>query len=81
MAASNYGGQRDPAWLRNLRADPWVRLQVGRRQLAAEARVVESGDADYARLMALMNAVNRNRYVHYQARTARPIPLVLMTPA
>jgi deazaflavin-dependent oxidoreductase (nitroreductase family) len=81
VAASNYGGQRDPAWLRNLRADPWVRLQVGRRQLAAEARVVESGDADYARLMALMNAVNRNRYVHYQARTARPIPLVEMTPA
>jgi len=81
VAASNYGGERDPAWLRNLRADPRVRLQVGRRQLAAEARVVEPGDADYARLMALMNAVNRNRYVHYQARTARPIPLVLMTPA
>jgi len=81
VAASNYGGERDPAWLRNLRTEPRVRLQVGRRLVAAEARVVEPGDASYARLMALMNAVNRNRYTHYQARTARPIPLVEMTPA
>jgi F420H(2)-dependent quinone reductase len=81
VAASNYGGERDPAWLQNLRADPRVGLQVGRRRVAAEARVVVPGDADYARLMALMNAVNRGRYTHYQTRTARPIPLVTMTPA
>ena len=81
VVASNYGGERDPAWLQNLRADPRVRLQVGRRLVAARARVVEPGDADYARLMALMNAVNRNRYAHYQARTARPIPLIEMAPA
>jgi len=81
VVASNYGGEHDPIWLQNLRADPRVQLQVSRRRVAATARVVEPGDADYARLMALMNAVNRNRYRHYQARTARPIPLVAMTPA
>lgn len=26
-----------------------------------------------------MNRVNRNRYDHYQARTTRPIPLVVMS--
>ena len=80
VAASNYGGARDPAWLANLRATPRVELLVARRQVVAHARVVEVGDADYPRLLAVMNRVNRDRYVHYQARTARPISLVLMSP-
>jgi deazaflavin-dependent oxidoreductase (nitroreductase family) len=78
VVASNYGGAHEPAWLTNVRADPHVQLQIARRQLAAEARIVDQGDADYARLMALMNRINHNRYAHHQAGTTRPIPLVVM---
>ncbi len=81
VAASNYGGDHDPIWLGNIRADARVRLQVARRHLEAEARIVLPGDADYPRLLAVMNAVNRNRYDLYRAKTARPIPLVAMREA
>ena len=78
VAASNYGGDHDPVWLGNIRANARVQLQVARRQLEAEARIVLPGDADYPRLLAVMNAVNRNRYDLYRAKTARPIPFVVM---
>jgi deazaflavin-dependent oxidoreductase (nitroreductase family) len=81
VAASNYGGDHDPVWLGNIRADARVRLQVARRHLEAEARIVLPGDADYPRLLAVMNAVNRDRYDLYRAKTARPIPLVVMREA
>ncbi len=80
VVASNYGGPHDPAWIANVRADPRVELQVGRRRLVAEARVVAPGDPGYARLWALMNRVTGGRYDHYQAGTARPILLVAMRP-
>lgn len=78
VAASNYGGNRDPAWLDNIRANSRVRLQVARRQVEARARIVGPDDPGYARLLAVMNGVNRNRYDLYRARTARPIPFIVM---
>lgn len=78
VAASNYGGDHDPAWLDNIRADSRVQLQVGRRQVTAEALIVLPGEAGYAHLLAVMNAMSRNRYDHYRAKTTRPIPLVTL---
>jgi deazaflavin-dependent oxidoreductase (nitroreductase family) len=78
VAASNYGGDHDPAWLDNIRANSRVWLQVARRHAEAEARIVPPGDPDYARLLAMMNQVNRNRYDLYRAKTTRPIPLVAL---
>jgi deazaflavin-dependent oxidoreductase (nitroreductase family) len=77
VAASNYGDDHDPAWLDNLRADPRVQLQIARRHVDAEARIVLPGDPDYPRLLAAMNRVNRDRYDLYRAQTTRPIPLVV----
>jgi deazaflavin-dependent oxidoreductase (nitroreductase family) len=79
VAGSNYGGDHDPVWLGNIGANARVQLQVARRQLEAEARIVLPGDADYPHLLAVMNAVNRNRYDLYRAKTARPIPFVVMS--
>jgi deazaflavin-dependent oxidoreductase (nitroreductase family) len=81
VVASNGGQDRPPAWLHNVRANPEVSIQVGRRRAAARARIVEPGHADYPRLWRLVNKVNRGRYDGYQKRTARPIALVLLTPA
>jgi len=78
VAASNYGGDHDPGWLDNIQADPRVQLQIGRRRVEAEARIVLPGDPEYASLLAVMNGINRNRYDLYRARTTRPIALVAM---
>ena len=80
LVASNHGLDDDPAWLLNVRADPTVELQVARRRMPGTARVVESSDPDHPRLWALMNRTNRDRYDGYQARTARPIPIVVVSP-
>lgn len=81
VVASNYGGDRPPAWLLNAQADPGVDIQVAREKSAVTARVVEPGAADYDRLWALVNERNHQRYRTYQTRTTRPIPVVVLTPA
>ena len=81
LVASNWAQERDPAWLLNIRANPSVEVQVARRREPATARVVEADDADYARLWAIANRGNRDRYTAYQARTKRQIPIVVVAPA
>ncbi len=81
VVASNGGSDRAPGWLHNVRAKPAVEVQIGRAKKPATAHVVESGDAEYARLWKLVNDNNHGRYDAYQLRTARPIPLVVVSPA
>jgi deazaflavin-dependent oxidoreductase (nitroreductase family) len=81
VVGSNGGQDQPPAWLHNVRAIPEVSIQVGRRRAEARARIVESGGADHPRLWRLVNEVNHRRYDGYQKLTARPIALVLLTPA
>jgi deazaflavin-dependent oxidoreductase (nitroreductase family) len=81
LVASNHGFDRPPAWLLNIRADPDVGVQIGRRRTPARARVVEADDPDYERLWTLVNDTNHQRYAGYQSRTARPIPVVVVTPS
>ena len=80
VVASLGGSDHPPAWFHNVQAEPVVGVQVGRRRFAAVAAVVERGDDDYPRLWRAVNEVNRGRYDRYQAKTARPIPLVRLTP-
>jgi len=74
------GADIGPAWVHNVRASPSVELQVGRFRFPAAAHVVEQGDPGYERLWALVNGESGGRYARYQARTARPIPVVVLTP-
>jgi deazaflavin-dependent oxidoreductase (nitroreductase family) len=78
VVASNGGDDRPPAWLLNVQADPSVHAQVGSERYDATARVVTPEDSDYARLWQLVNRVNGNRYDAYQAKTSRPIALVVL---
>jgi F420H(2)-dependent quinone reductase len=80
VVASNYGGDRDPAWLLNMRDQPRVEVLVGRQRMAATAREVTAQDAAYSALWRLVNAKNRNRYEAHQHETGRPISLVVITP-
>jgi deazaflavin-dependent oxidoreductase (nitroreductase family) len=81
VVASNGGADQHPAWLHNLRANPDVEIQVGRKRQKARARAVEFSDPDYGRLWQIVNENNRHRYSGYQQRTARQIPVVVLTPA
>lgn len=80
LVASNYGKEQSPGWYLNLCADPEVEIQVGRKRQAAVAHVVHKGEPDYERLWVLVNDNNHRRYASYQARTTRPIPLVVLRP-
>jgi deazaflavin-dependent oxidoreductase (nitroreductase family) len=81
VVASNGGADRAPGWLHNVRAHPDVEVQVGRERRPATARVFEPGDPDYDRLWKLVNENNKDRYTAYQQQTARPIPVVALTPS
>ena len=80
VVASNGGADRAPAWLHNLQANPAVEIQIGRDRQPAAARIVDSTDPDYARLWQIVNANNNDRYSGYQQKTARPIPVIVLTP-
>jgi deazaflavin-dependent oxidoreductase (nitroreductase family) len=81
VVASNGGADRHPGWLHNLRADPEVEIQISRKRVKRRARIVERSDPDYDRLWDVVNENNRDRYRGYQRKTARPIPVVAITPA
>ncbi len=81
LVASNGGSDHPPGWLFNVKAKPEVEIQIGRKRNPGAARVLEPGDADYDRLWRLVNDNNHRRYDAYQRGTARPIPLVVVSPA
>jgi deazaflavin-dependent oxidoreductase (nitroreductase family) len=80
VVASNGGADRNPAWYHNLRAQPNIEVNLGRRRLAVTAHIVLPGDPDYARLWKLCDSANGGRYNTYQQGTDRPIPVVRLTP-
>ena len=80
VVPSNGGADRAPAWLHNLQANPAVEVQLGRDRQPATARVVETTDPEHARLWQIVNANNKDRYSAYQQQTARPIPVIALTP-
>ena len=80
LVASNNGSDRPPGWLLNITGDPHVEIQDGTRRTGATARIVSPGDPGYDLLWQLVNDHNHGRYRGYQARTSRPIPVVVVTP-
>ena len=81
VVASNGGADRPPAWLHNLRANPDVEVQIERERRRGTARIIEPSDPAYERLWKLVNENNRDRYTAYQQQTARPIPVIAVTPS
>jgi F420H(2)-dependent quinone reductase len=41
---------------------------------------VSPGDPEYDRMWQMVNKNNANRYIAYQKKTSRPIPVVVLTP-
>jgi hypothetical protein len=55
-----------------------VQVQIGRTRFEATGAEIGPDDADYARLLKLVNDNNGNRHDAYQKKTTRPIPLVAL---
>ncbi len=81
VVASNGGADNPPGWLFNVIAEPQVEIQVAQTKTAGMARVLEAGDQEYERLWRLVNDNNHDRYDGYQSKTARSIPLIVVSPA
>jgi deazaflavin-dependent oxidoreductase (nitroreductase family) len=82
VVASKGGDPRAPGCYHNLKANPNVEINVGPKRFAVTAQPVVPGDPDYERLWDVVNNMknNKNRYIGYQKRTSRPIPVVRLTP-
>ena len=77
VVGSKGGSDKPPGWLRNLEADPRVRVQVGTRRFRATARVAKP--AERRRLWPELVATWPD-YERYQSQTRRQIPLVILQP-
>jgi deazaflavin-dependent oxidoreductase (nitroreductase family) len=78
VMASNYGRERHPAWLRNVEANPEVRLQARGRTGHYRARIVQGEERD--RLFGLAKQLTR-AYAGYEQRASeRTIQVVCLSP-
>jgi deazaflavin-dependent oxidoreductase (nitroreductase family) len=77
VVASKGGDDQDPAWFRNLEADPSVGVQVGTRRFTARARV--ASPAERERLWPEMVRIFP-LYDEYAQKADRVIPIILLTP-
>jgi len=75
VVASNAGDPRDPAWWKNLQANPDTWVQVGRERIRVRARAASDTEAEtlWPRVIATYASFER-----YRARASRRIPLVLL---
>jgi deazaflavin-dependent oxidoreductase (nitroreductase family) len=76
VVGSRGGAPTPPAWYLNLVADPEVQVQVKADRFAAHARTATA--AEKPELWKTMTAV-WPAYDQYQRRTARVIPVVILT--
>jgi deazaflavin-dependent oxidoreductase (nitroreductase family) len=77
IVASKAGADEDPAWFKNLQAEPSVGVQVGARRFTARARVAspEEREGLWTQMVGIYP-----QYEEYAQKTDRVIPVVLLTP-
>ncbi len=75
VVASNAGADEDPAWWRNLQAQPDATVELGGREHAVRAREAFGDERD--RLYARFEGA-AGQYRAYQETTSRAIPVVVL---
>ncbi|SEH69799.1 deazaflavin-dependent oxidoreductase, nitroreductase family [Mycolicibacterium rutilum] len=83
VVASKGGEPTAPGWYHNLKANPNVEINVGPKRIPVTTQAVFPDDPDFPRLWRLVNNMkgNKDRYIEYQRRTTRTIPVVKLTPS
>ena len=77
IVASNGGAAKHPTWWLNLQARPCALVQVANRRFVVRAQ--QASVPEHDRLWPLVVALYPT-YAHYQARTTRPIPVIVLRP-
>jgi deazaflavin-dependent oxidoreductase (nitroreductase family) len=77
LVASMGGMSRSPGWYHNMIANPDVEVQIGATKRPMRAR--RASDAEKAALWPRLVAMYRD-YDDYQKRTARNIPVMILSP-
>lgn len=79
VCGSNAGGPSDPHWVGNIRADPRCLVVMGRRRIAANARISTGGER--RELFGRIEPVHPHlaAYRERAARLGRELPLVVLT--
>ena len=77
LVASKGGMSHHPAWYHNLVAHPDCEVQIGSTQRPMRAR--RASDEEKQKLWPRLVAIYRD-YDDYQARTARDIPVMVLSP-
>lgn len=75
VAGSNFGGQKSPAWVVNVRAADQVRVRVGSVEHEAVPREITGAERDEVWEHMLLTWPN---YAKYAERTDRLIPVFLL---
>jgi deazaflavin-dependent oxidoreductase (nitroreductase family) len=77
VVASKGGAPAHPSWYLNLQASPEVQVQVKAERFTAHARTAagEERAALWTKMVELYGP-----YAHYQAKTTRQIPVVVLEP-
>ena len=76
IVASNGGEDQAPAWWLNLRQQPRATITIGTRSRSVTARATT--DEERERLWPMITDTHPG-YAAYARRTARPIPVVLLS--
>ena len=77
VVGSNGGSDYVPAWLLNLRSNPEAEIELGRARTRVSAR--KASPAERAQLWPEFTS-RFAAYAKYATRTAREIPVVILTP-
>jgi deazaflavin-dependent oxidoreductase (nitroreductase family) len=75
VIASKGGAPTNPAWYRNLRANPRVTVEVGPDRFEANARVAKGTER---RRLYKLQASRMPAFKEYEKRTVREIPVVVL---
>jgi len=78
VAGTASGAPKDPAWVRNVTANPVVKVEAQRRTLRARAQIV-TDDATYRRLWDAL-VESRPDFAAYPAKAGRKIPVITLEP-
>jgi deazaflavin-dependent oxidoreductase (nitroreductase family) len=79
VAGTFGGGPKDPAWVRNVTANPEVKVEAKGRTLQARAQVV-TDEATYRRLWDAL-VESRPDFAAYPAKAGRKIPVITLEPS
>jgi deazaflavin-dependent oxidoreductase (nitroreductase family) len=77
IVAAKGGHPENPSWLCNLRANPDTEIQIRSCRIKVRARTVDAEERE--RLWPIAATYNSD-WRHYQRRTPRQIPLVILEP-